>query len=416
MSSNTCSVIKIFTVVICSAGIIAGLNYFTLASPDPKIRFAEDVKMDISGSSADIFALGNAQCDDINFFGSYLTADINTGSDFRIGNSPSNYLSVNPTDGLARLILAGTDMDSAGHISSWQIAGVSTASTHIEIKTARTSTYYDIKANNSVYVSADSGTSGQIAFDYNDLTATTTFELVEAARTVSDAGIPLWFIQLLSEQSRKSTPSSTPENISTSTMPGNNENELIIDSQDQKKMENLFSQEAFNFIESSGAAETPAKINLRSILNALMAKVKKIFGPDKTIERFIRVGTPTSLRLGEGERAGLVTSYKESFEHTPRSRADWEDVIRLANGLPPIKRNLKVENKANRLFAQIFKRSRLLNNEIDTRSFNILAYGMRPFVRNLSKEKNAISVFINEYHKRPTTNQDWNIVRAIAYR
>jgi hypothetical protein len=411
---STFFVVKIIIIVICSVGIIAGLNYFSLASPDPKNRFTEDVKMDISGSGADIFALSGAECDDLNFFGSYLTSDISAGSDFKIGNSPSNYLSVNPTSGQAKLILSGADMDSAGYVYSWQLSGNPSSSVHLDLKTLKDNTYYDVKINSATYTSLDSGANGRIAFDYNNLTATSVFEIVEADRVVS-GGIPLWFLELVSRQSKQAA---SEENAILNPTPST-ENDLnpitILESKDEKKIENLISQEAYNFIESNKTPEPLVKLNLKSALNALMVKIKNIFGTDQTIERFVRVGTPATYRLGEGERAGLLASYKDNFRHNPKTKSDWEDVFRLANGLPPIAKNKISEKLADSQFLQIFKRNKLENNKNDLRAFNMIAYGMRPFARSLIKEKKAINNFVKNFLKKPFANKDWNIMRAMAY-
>jgi hypothetical protein len=51
----------------------------------------------------------------------------------------------------------------------------------------------------------------------------------------------------------------------------------------------------------------------------------------------------------------------------------------------------------------------------DNAAVNIMAYGLRPAQRNTASEKTAILSFKYIFKKTPSTAQDWDIVRAIAY-
>jgi hypothetical protein len=51
----------------------------------------------------------------------------------------------------------------------------------------------------------------------------------------------------------------------------------------------------------------------------------------------------------------------------------------------------------------------------DNAAVTVMAYGLRPASRNTNSEKVAINSFKYIYKKTPTSAQDWDIVRAIAY-
>jgi len=71
------------------------------------------------------------------------------------------------------------------------------------------------------------------------------------------------------------------------------------------------------------------------------ARVTGLFGSamDANVRQmlvnFTACGTTTSLRLGAGERMGVVNSYKAAFGRLPSSRSHWFDVMKIANGRFP---------------------------------------------------------------------------------
>lgn len=130
---------------------------------------------------------------------------------------------------------------------------------------------------------------------------------------------------------------------------------------------------------------------------------------------FVVYGTVSTKVLGAGERAGVVNSYKAAFGKLPQNQAEWEDVIKIANGRWPSERSMVKEDKAKDEFEVIYKRSSNMDNPKDNAAVTVMSYGLRPSDRNLNSEKSAIKIFKGIYKKAPTTAVDWDIVRAIAY-
>jgi hypothetical protein len=63
----------------------------------------------------------------------------------------------------------------------------------------------------------------------------------------------------------------------------------------------------------------------------------------QAISYFIDSGTPTTIVLGVGERAGVLNSYLSVFDKLPRDVLEWQDVIKIANGRWPDERNIDSE-------------------------------------------------------------------------
>jgi len=138
---------------------------------------------------------------------------------------------------------------------------------------------------------------------------------------------------------------------------------------------------------------------------------------DKTsISYFIDSGTPTTIILGSGERAGVLNSYLSVFNKLPRNTLEWQDVIKIANGRWPDERNLESEQKAiDTYFSTIYERKPDMNNPKDSAAVTVIAYGLRPAQRNMESEKNAIQIYRSIFNKSPNSASDWDLVRAIAY-
>jgi parallel beta-helix repeat protein len=134
-----------------------------------------------------------------------------------------------------------------------------------------------------------------------------------------------------------------------------------------------------------------------------------------TIADFIHSGTPTTLKLGAGERAGVISSFQSAFNRLPTSNLDWQDVIKIGNGRWPTQRSAIAEAKAKVNFKKIYLRQPNLANAHDSSAIAIMAYGLRPAQRNLASEIAAAKSFRFAYHRAPTTAREWDIVRAIAY-
>jgi hypothetical protein len=130
---------------------------------------------------------------------------------------------------------------------------------------------------------------------------------------------------------------------------------------------------------------------------------------------FVTYGTPTTKFLGEGERAGVLNSYKAAFSKLPATENEWSDVIKIANGRWPSERNEQTEANAKEAFRKIYLRDPDRENPHDDAAVTIIAYGLRPSQRNLDSEKTAIRIFKTIYGYWPQSAEAWDIVRAIAY-
>jgi hypothetical protein len=154
-------------------------------------------------------------------------------------------------------------------------------------------------------------------------------------------------------------------------------------------------------------------------LNNLNEDLKKVSDKMKTaLNEFITYGADeNTLKLGEGERAAVIHSYKQAFEKLPSNEEELEDAIKIANGRYPSLSNDKAETKAKEEFKKIYKREADLNNEKDKAAIVVMAYGLRQKAenRNLESEKQGINTFKHIYKRTPANTQDWNIMQAITY-
>ncbi|MBL7058214.1 peptidoglycan-binding protein [Patescibacteria group bacterium] len=133
------------------------------------------------------------------------------------------------------------------------------------------------------------------------------------------------------------------------------------------------------------------------------------------INNFIVYGTRSTNLLGEEERASIIHTYKANYDKVPVLQKEWEDILRIANGIWPNKRSSSLETKANSDFKKIYSREPNLQNPSDNTAITMIAYGLRPSGRDLSVEQNALNIFRTTYRKNPQTTHDWDIIRAIAY-
>ena len=133
------------------------------------------------------------------------------------------------------------------------------------------------------------------------------------------------------------------------------------------------------------------------------------------ITNFIVYGTPTTEILGAGERAGVLNSYKSAFGKLPATEEEWQDAIKIANGRWPSERSETAEANAKIEFEKVYLREPNMENPNDNAAVTIIAYGLRPDVRNLDSEKAGILTFKHIYGYNPASATDWDIVRAIAY-
>jgi len=133
------------------------------------------------------------------------------------------------------------------------------------------------------------------------------------------------------------------------------------------------------------------------------------------ITNFVVYGTKNTEKLGAGERAGVLNSYKSIFSKLPTTQIEWEDVIKISSGTLPNETNSKAEDKAKKEFKKVYQREVSMENSNDKTAINKIAYGLRPEQRDLDSERAGIRSFVEIYNYLPTSAIDWDTVRAIAY-
>lgn len=220
------------------------------------------------------------------------------------------------------------------------------------------------------------------------------------------------------------TPTSTSEITKNEAVPGVNDT--------VKQVQNDFAQKLTQIL---GEAGVVIKANVNAILAitglkrdinkeglitkkyiiALLKNQKLSVEINAALINFVAYGTPTTKVLGEGERAGVVDSYKAAFDKLPSTETEWQDVIKIANGRWPGETNAKSEAWAKTQFKKIYLRAPNMANANDSAAVKIMSYGLRPNARNTNSEKSAIKSFRFIYGYTPKTASAWDIVRAIAY-
>jgi len=133
------------------------------------------------------------------------------------------------------------------------------------------------------------------------------------------------------------------------------------------------------------------------------------------INNFIVYGTITTRKLGAGERAGVVNSYKKAFGKLPTTQSEWKDCIAIGNGRWPGETSSSAEARAKEEFKTIYLREANMDNPNDNAAVTVIAYGLRPDNRNMGSETAGIKIFKNIYKYNPSSALDWDIVRAISY-
>ncbi|OGF28220.1 hypothetical protein A2303_00215 [Candidatus Falkowbacteria bacterium RIFOXYB2_FULL_47_14] len=137
-----------------------------------------------------------------------------------------------------------------------------------------------------------------------------------------------------------------------------------------------------------------------------------------SITNFITYGVDDNTKkLGEGERAAVMYSFKSAFGKLPEDETELADAIKIANGRWPGKTSEEAEISAKANFKFIYKREADMDDPKDNAAVTIMAYGLRQKAanRNLKSEKQGIQIFEALYDRLPTTTEDWNIMQAITY-
>jgi hypothetical protein len=154
---------------------------------------------------------------------------------------------------------------------------------------------------------------------------------------------------------------------------------------------------------------------LKNLENEMMKVSESI---QEAINTFVAYGVDDNTkRLGEGERAAVIYSYKEAYEKLPETEEELTDVIKISNGRWPSRTSPKAENEARETFRKIYKRELRDSNPHDMSAMKIMAYGLKQRAenRNLNSERKGIEIFKDIFGHVPESTEDWNAMQAITY-
>ncbi len=138
----------------------------------------------------------------------------------------------------------------------------------------------------------------------------------------------------------------------------------------------------------------------------------------ESINSFITYGVDENTKkLGAGERAAVMHSFKSAFGKLPGDKSEMADAIKIANGRWPSKTSKTAEDKAKEKFSHIYKREVKTDEAADNAAVTIMSYGLRQKAenRNLNSERRSIKIFKDIFGKLPETTEDWNAMQAISY-
>jgi hypothetical protein len=134
----------------------------------------------------------------------------------------------------------------------------------------------------------------------------------------------------------------------------------------------------------------------------------------RAIRNFVTYGTPSTLRLGAGERAGAVASFRAAYGRLPADVCDWQDVVRLADTKQPTKSRSR-DLAAASTFMTVYGHDLRLGNITEAIAHSLIGYGIRPQARDLAAERKALGAFSKTFGKLPTSTVEWDTNRALAY-
>jgi hypothetical protein len=166
------------------------------------------------------------------------------------------------------------------------------------------------------------------------------------------------------------------------------------------------------------AGFVPLDETTRRLYNYIIGRSPRSLSEEEkySMAHYVHYGTPTTKRLGAGERTGVANSYLAVFGRLPSATEEWQDVIKIANGRWPDEKNTGKENEAQLShFKKVYRREAVMSNANDNAAVTVIAYGLRPALRNFESEKNGIKIFKAIYGHEPKEATEWDIVRAIAY-
>jgi len=138
----------------------------------------------------------------------------------------------------------------------------------------------------------------------------------------------------------------------------------------------------------------------------------------KAVNTFITYGVgENTKKLGQGERAAVIHSYKMAFGELPQNEEELADAIKIANGRWPNQVSRQAEENARERFREIYLRDPDMDNSRDNAAVTIMAYGLRQQAenRNLESESAALKTYKSIYGSMPDSTEDWNALQAITY-
>ncbi len=159
----------------------------------------------------------------------------------------------------------------------------------------------------------------------------------------------------------------------------------------------------------------PLDENLKRIYVQLAANEKISQQAKYALADFIENGSPSTVKMGAGERGAVLNSFKIAFNKLPRTESDWNDVLKIATGHVPTETNSALEKDNNAIFKKIYKRNPNLTSAYDKNAIMILTYGLAIGKRSILNEQRALTTYKNVFKKLPQTTEDWNALKAIAY-
>ncbi len=163
-------------------------------------------------------------------------------------------------------------------------------------------------------------------------------------------------------------------------------------------------------------AEQAAQIKYLQSLTQNVASVSS--STLSNINSFITYGVDSNtLKLGAGQRAAVVNSFKSAFARLPTTQTDFTDVVKIANGRWPGQTSSSSIAWAEQQFQKVYLRAPDMSNAHDNAAVTIMAYGLMQQAanRNLKSETASINIFKGIFSRVPTSANDWNTVAAIAY-
>lgn len=158
-----------------------------------------------------------------------------------------------------------------------------------------------------------------------------------------------------------------------------------------------------------------SQLFFKGLTQRLLAKITEtdlVLVSKVTVANFIENGSTSTMHLGEGERAGIINSFKAIYGKYPSTACEWQDVVDMGSDKVPMTKNAVREMAKKTVFKGLFGRE---NKTDDQRTLDLMTYGLRPMSRDLGKEASGITRFAAHYGHSPITSDDWDLARALAY-